>query len=1073
MRLKKVFILLLMVSFSVFLFGQSPILESFKVLKNQKKVSVNCIYQDHLGYLWLGTNYGLVKYDGVNFTLFNEKDSLLDLNITALIQDHEHALWIGHESGNITVYSNNKFRAFNPEEGLSKRPISQCYIDTDNRLWFATKGEGLYYYWGKNRKRLYNLNTDDGLLDDYVYDVIQDTSGKLYIATDKGISIYDIELKQFTGKINMNGGLPDNIVKDLEIIDTSDLWIAMEDAGICKYNLKTKQFTTFSAWNFGSLNNIKVLSNNEIWASTKRNGIVKTSIDANNVAWYKQFKKNTGLASLKTNVVFADRENNLWMGTKNGLSIRKNNGIEFFNQHHGLEFTSVFSFTIDNMGNYWIASPEGLYKLSMDEMGNLTQTRLFNTDAFAYHSFISLYKDLRGYIWAGTYGFGVYKINPENLSYTALNTNNGLANNNVIHITGDDEAIWFSTLGGGVSKFCYDNQCFKNFDVNTGLSSNYIYSIFIDNHDCKWIATDGDGIYNICNDTISKITHPLIDSLATISYGFTSDNKNHIWINTAGQGVLKIVNDSTIIHYNELNGLTSNRVQSIINDANGNIILVSNEGMDMLQTQKNTFAYYGEDENVAYTEPNLNAVYKDAQHNVWIGTGKGLIKFLKPDTNVATLPKVQITSKSLFFKKITTNKTLFKYNENHLSFEYIALWFKAPESIVYRYKLNGYDIDWRTETTTRSVTYSNLPYGDYEFVVQAKYQNGIWSDTPHSHYVFKIKPPFWKTLWFLIPMGVMLLFSIYMFVQLRTRKLQKDKDFLEAEVQRRTAEIQKQKEEIEAQRDEIEAQRNYVMEQRDKIEEQNKAITDSIMYASRIQKAILPPIEDFKQLLGDFFVFFKPRDIVSGDFYYLNAKNNQIVVAAADCTGHGVPGAFMSILSVSLLNKIIGEFSEHFDAATILAHLRVEIKKSLRQTTEHFETKDGLDISLCVIDNHKKSLQFAGAYNPLFIVRNGEAIIYKADKMPIGIHLKDNEAFTNNLLELQSNDMLYMYSDGFQDQFGGPDKRKYLAKNMRNFILKNAHQPTKIQRQLLDHEFTRWKGNDNQIDDVLVIGIRV
>ena len=575
------------------------------------------------------------------------------------------------------------------------------------------------------------------------------------------------------------------------------------------------------------------------------------------------------------------------------------------------------------------------------------------------------------------------------------------------------------------------------------------------------------------NDSLHKVDNSLVDSIGKISYNITQDGNGKIWVNTVGNGLLVIGKDSTH-HVTELNGLRTNDIQSIIADKNGNIVATSNEGIDVIDHGDYSIEFHGESESVSYKEPNVNAIYKDNSGNIWVGTAQGLIKMLHHESHkYSEVPKVLITQKRLFFNEFDFSKNKFKHDENHLSFSYDALWYKAPETVIYRYFLEGYDIDWSVETKDRSVTYSNLSDGDYTFRVQAKNQNGTWTESEKSVYSFKIKPPFWKTLWFIIPMGVLILVLIYLFILFRTRKLQRDKELLEEEVQRRTAEIQKQKEEIEAQRDEIEAQRNYVTEQRDKIEDQNKDITASIMYASRIQKAVLPPLHSFEKLIGDHFIFFKPRDIVSGDFYYLNTKNNQVIVAAADCTGHGVPGAFMSILSISLLNKIIGEFSGYFDAAIILSRLRDEIKKALRQNAEDSETKDGLDISLCVIEENKQSLQYAGAFNPLYVIRDNNPVLYKADKMPIGVHLRDTESFSNQYIELKKNDMLYMYSDGFQDQFGGPAKRKYLAKKMRNFLLSNANKPTQIQSELLEEEFCNWRGDEPQIDDVLIIGIKV
>jgi serine phosphatase RsbU (regulator of sigma subunit) len=370
--------------------------------------------------------------------------------------------------------------------------------------------------------------------------------------------------------------------------------------------------------------------------------------------------------------------------------------------------------------------------------------------------------------------------------------------------------------------------------------------------------------------------------------------------------------------------------------------------------------------------------------------------------------------------------------------------------------------------------YSNLPPGEYEFIVQVKYAGGRWIESPESRFSFTIKPPFWKTTWFIIAAILLVLIGIYAFIQLRVRKLRRDRDRLEEEVRKRTAEIQRQKEEIETQRDEIEAQRDNVVQQRNQIEKQNKEITSSIHYASRIQNAVLPPEPFLGKFLGEHFILFKPRDIVSGDFYYVNTKYDKVIVAAADCTGHGVPGAFMSMLGTSLLNHILSQMENDFTAGEILTKLRDEVKNALRQSQDDSnQAKDGMDISLVVFRRGDRTIHYAGAYNPLTIVRNKEIIRHKGDPMPIGIHIKEKEHFTDHEIEVQKDDMLYLYSDGYQDQFGGERRKKFLPKNLRAKLVEISDKPVTTQKEMLNQSFLDWKGDTPQVDDVLVIGFRI
>jgi serine phosphatase RsbU (regulator of sigma subunit) len=282
-----------------------------------------------------------------------------------------------------------------------------------------------------------------------------------------------------------------------------------------------------------------------------------------------------------------------------------------------------------------------------------------------------------------------------------------------------------------------------------------------------------------------------------------------------------------------------------------------------------------------------------------------------------------------------------------------------------------------------------------------------------------------------------------------------------------------QKEEIEAQRDEITAQRDLVMSQKDQIVKQNEEITDSIHYASRIQSAILPPEEFRKEIMHEHFILFQPRDIVSGDFYWMTAKNGKTVVVGADSTGHGVPGAFMSMLGVSFLHQIVNK-DEELHADQILNRLREQVIRSLHQTGKEGENKDGMDISLLVIDQSTNELEFAGAYNSCFIIRNGEINELKADRMPIGIYSeKSGEFFKTQKFQLQTNDTVYCASDGYEDQFGGPEGKKLKAKAFKDILLSMQNKSMAAQKEHLENFMSNWRKGYDQVDDVLVIGMRI
>ncbi len=460
----------------------------------------------------------------------------------------------------------------------------------------------------------------------------------------------------------------------------------------------------------------------------------------------------------------------------------------------------------------------------------------------------------------------------------------------------------------------------------------------------------------------------------------------------------------------------------------------------------------------------ISSIVADNQNNIWIINNNNRLykinhsKFhvLKPDF-------------SIFFHRIQNEKGI-SFELSDLSFDpdnkainvrIIAPYYIKKNSTQYQYFVEGLMNDWSDWSTNQDI---NLIVKSGEYTLNVRAQD-IWGNKSEIKSVeFTIEPPFTESIWFyiLIAAGAI---AIFIFIsKVRERKLIHDKKVLEQKVHERTIEIQEKAEEIEAQRDEITIQRDEILRQKEEI-------TDSINYASRIQTAILPLKDHFQKAFVDHFVLFKPRDIVSGDFYWIAENKDKLYFTAADCTGHGVPGAFMSMLGVSSLNEIFGNENNSLTAARILELLRIKIKFSLRQTGKEGENKDGMDMAMCVLHKKKNILEYAGAYNPLYLFRNGELQVYKADRMPIGIYHVEKDHFTNHEIKLKSGDSIYIFSDGYVDQFGGPVQTKFKSGNFKKLLGEIQNQPMSKQKQILEERFYKWKGELEQVDDVIVIGI--
>ncbi|MCK4695432.1 MAG: SpoIIE family protein phosphatase, partial [Candidatus Cloacimonetes bacterium] len=359
----------------------------------------------------------------------------------------------------------------------------------------------------------------------------------------------------------------------------------------------------------------------------------------------------------------------------------------------------------------------------------------------------------------------------------------------------------------------------------------------------------------------------------------------------------------------------------------------------------------------------------------------------------------------------------------------------------------GAEDNWRPETTTTSANYPSLSHGKYSFKVIAKNSSGTWNSEPVT-YDFVIKPPFYQSWWFILGCIILAFFAVFVFIKVRERNLIKEKQILEKKVAERTAEV---------------------VEKSEEIEQKNKDITASIRYANRIQKAILPPEDS----ISETFILFKPKDIVSGDFYWLHISDSKQFIAAVDCTGHGVPGAFMSLIGHNSLNKIVKEYG-FTEPAAILDQLNDEVSGTLAQQSESDEVKDGMDLSLIVYDSNTKEVQYAGAYNALYLIRNGELFETKANRFSIGLSsIQVGQKFTNHTIKVKKGDVIYLFSDGYADQFGGIHGKKFKTRNVKELLLSIQHMSMKEQKEHLNKTIEEWKGDLSQIDDILFIGSRI
>jgi len=678
----------------------------------------------------------------------------------------------------------------------------------------------------------------------------------------------------------------------------------------------------------------------------------------------------------------------------------------------------------------------------------------------------------------------------------------------------------------------YSIKLIHKFEEDIQYSSAAAGNIKADSLDNIWFATLP-ALYKV-NAKNLKIEKFIAENCHDIGMNkIYFDNNNCLWIYSSN-GLFRFdVVKNEFTSFNTEDGLANEIINGIIDDNRGYLWITTPTGLSKFDKKEENFNnFFRSSDFEAHKFIGITEFDNTQGRQIAFLTSKGFLSYF-PDIINKHIPKIVITRFTLFGKEHELDSLIYhkkeiilNYDQNFIAFDFAALDFVDPAKNKYAYKMEGLDKEWTyIDAGNRKANYTNLDDGEYVFRIIASNNDKIWNQAGIAVRIIII-PPWWKTpiAYSLFLIAGVLLFIL--FIKMRERNLRNEKRILEMKVVERTAEINRQKEEIAAQRDdiekqrdmielqknEVEAQRDIATRQRDQIAKQKQEITDSILYASRIQNAVLPPDDLLSKSLPNHFILFKPRDIVSGDFYWASFKEDKTIIAAADCTGHGVPGAFMSMLGITFLNEILRKEIE--DAAQVLDHLKAYVIKSLHQTGKENEAKDGMDIALCIIYHQTGKLEFAGAYNPLYIVRktannfpnrklnvheianevfklpakeesceeyqNYQLIQLKADRMPIGIYLKKKK-FQVKSFDFQSGDCLYIFSDGYIDQFGGENGKKLMSKNFKRILLRIQDYNMVEQKAILEELLSLWQnapmqfGNspNSQVDDILVIGVKL
>ncbi|MCA6364957.1 MAG: SpoIIE family protein phosphatase [Bacteroidetes bacterium] len=1053
------------------------------------------------GYLWIGTPQGISVWNGLRFESIGQKTGLHKNTIKQLLWNN--GLIYAITPGEIYTIRENVPGGSFAVDSLNSRnfsimpQFSTGIIDNDGNLWVACTDEGLYgLIWNKSR--------------------VSQTSRAPWITTTgkfAGRTTEVMLLNKDTVQFGMN-------ITSLTLDQQGNIWFCDLAEGVGRIllpagkNMKVQStLVTASGTDLFPKRRYRAIlcdSRGTIWTGTDGGGVIRL-LPSDTKGNYtisetqlREFTYNTGLKSDHIVCLYEDDERNLWIGTLNE-GMASLNGEKFIthipsNRFDGDNTLCVFK---DSFGNIWSGEYGGglNWHVNNDSMINYLWEK-----GICESIITSITEDKYHGIWCATVGGGISILpyanrNKTENAFVCLNSENGLPWDFVsVVFTDISGKIWAGMQTGGVSLITTSGpegpfSIYQIGEEEEVLNSGRINAIFQDAKGDIWIATSK-GLAQLNEDGKVKNITP---ATANLLYGdiacIAQDMFGNIWLGTNNNGIW-ITKSAKQVKYTfsgtadkdefistQSNGLSNNIITGFL--VNRDVVWVTTRlGLNKIVLNSSgsiaSVRSYTQESGLNTVEINNNAIIRDRHGDIWLGSVTGLTRFiLDNDINTYPAPHLNIEQILLNYKNIHTyinnNKSAYfrfdslqswfalpanlrlPYSMNHISFVYSGIQLAAPERVYYQYKLVGFDDEWSPPTRETRAVYSGLEPGEYTFMVKASNADGKWMSDART-YRFSVLAPFYRTWWFYLMCAVLVAGSIFAIFWLRERNQRQTREKLERTVQERTAETLKQKEELEKQAVLIQAK--------------NRDITSSIEYAQRIQQAILPETNQINAFFSDHFIIYQPRDIVSGDFYWMAEKDEMIYIAAVDCTGHGVPGAFMSLISYNLLNEALIVSSTRI--SDVLENLRLSLYSQLKKYDEESIIYDGLDISLISFDPRTRLLSITNSNRPSFIISGDVLTHVKSCKTTIGgVQYSTNEKFDTVQVLGKPGDKIYLFTDGYTDQFGGPKNKRFGRASFERMLLEISDLPMPEQRNIIIRRYNEWRGVNEQMDDMLVIGLEI
>ncbi len=772
MLLIKKFPLLLLLITGINCAAQFAGSRSFKLLDDNRPFKINTLFKTREGYIYAGTTNGLYSFDGKNFKLINTNTPAIKDTVTAVFEDNKSQIWVGYKSGRLAKKTKSLLQYFEPEEGTPKVAITAFLQDKQNNIWFATNGEGIYYFYNGH---LYLINEEEGLSDKYVHALALAANGDVLAATDQGINICSIN--GANKKIDVLGpknGLPDYYITAIQPAGNNSFLIGLQEKGFCFYNHSNKQITIPAAagnWNYGQVNALLYTQNN-VWIATEANGLMKLPDAATAAA--ADFITSTNKNNI--NNLLQDNEGNIWMTTTSELISTAGDKLNLLPIYDKAVYETIHTILSDYQNNIWAGTDGGIIKYTRS--ANQWTSRLYPIKGLtSFTDITGLYQDMYHNIWLSTMGEGIFVVDPVTGKYRNISENPLLKKASILSITGTGNTVCAGGLEGVATIFQLSelnvtinaNYTFTNYDSIPNVGNNYIHTVFKDSKGRIWFGTDGKGITVLEKGRFKHFdkTNGLKDEHV---YSFTEDKKGCIWFNTKDAGVY-CYNDTVFKNFGAAQGISDLKITTIKTDRLGNLIVVNENGIDILDPVTGTIAYINNTQGIAGVNTAIESVCTDIAGNILLSTENGIVVYAPSAKNILR-PKTIIDNIQLFLKEIDpVTDHHFKYDENSFTFNFTGLYYTNPEQVHYQYKLEGLDTSW-VSTKDQSIPFPNLRPGKYVFHVRSSL-NDNFNNADEVTYAFVIETPFWKRSWFIILSILIVGALLYWYMKSREKHLNK------------------------------------------------------------------------------------------------------------------------------------------------------------------------------------------------------------------------------------------------------------------------------------------------------------